>query len=748
MSKTFNFTSKIKDVQNRIVASTIREVSNLELLKSEEAIRDVIASYTSRFRAAEGMLTDITQYLAKSKSIVRLKDFNDLFESLYIDLQALYNDLEIVDGVLSLNLHRNKTYFLVIKKRIRDLWQRLRLTRLQVYDSLPGDESFYESFYTSVNSSHVGNIFVDKKNGYLSLSPKRKKVQNLAAQIKNITITNYPVESEDGGVVYTTSPLNSLEENYKSGPRDMMRNGLWKEELLCADVPDMIVNIGDSSKRINRAYRGAVSLVDIEYVYPLEINRFDIDIYGDRILDVDAILYKLKSTDDWSIARVIDEDTMTSADPTTSVNAHAAGRGFDVLSITNIVTFKAKYVRLVVNQRNYEFLDAERTNPVKLESSIDQDLGERRYELVKFHPSLEDQLTSPMDNTDTSLYSKIMNIVESTRTIADILTKINDLLSPGLRVVNSEFAKTLRFHVGAWSIEPVREEYTNLEGRYDSKPYTFGEGALISASMATNQSAPSSATCNWYISIKGKDIPVAANNNFWRKESLNFIDMSEYGTYSTWPGAFVLLDLPVDTTNADQIGIYENGVFEYQLGTQVAFLNSRLLYLHSIRDVARSQYTIRYPIALYSCVNQYVLNVRPGTFANKDLTLGICSCRREILEAFANSDVKYRPADSDAVSIAENYTISNGLCTAEEAKLWHGDTFPTCIWIDSEVYKQLIGVAGGAFSSLISTSNSKLSSTAADAQTYYDGGGFGPSDLSILGVTYMNIPPLSILRSL
>lgn len=745
MSKTFNYKSSIKDVQNRLIAASIKDVSNLDLLRSEEAIREVIKSYSDKFRAAEGMLTDVSKYFVESKNLVYLKDFNDLFESFYVDIQALYSDLEAIDRVLTLNLARNKAYYAVVKKRLRDLWQRLRLARMQIYDLTPGDESFYESFYSSVNSSVATDIFVDKKNGYISLAPRLKELKNRSAHIKNILVTTYPVDSEDGGVVHTTSPLNSLTENYKSGPRDMMRNGLWKEEVLCSDVPSMVINIGDATNKIMRAFTGVVSLIDIEYTYPMNINRFDIDVFGDRVLDVDTILYKLKSNDTWSVARIMDEDSLDNSSPLQTNLRQASGRGFDVLSITNILTFKAKYVRLVANQRNYELLDSDRTDSVKLDTIIDQDLGERRYQLIKFGPSLEESLTAPPTDDTKSLLSKILSIIETTRNVADILDKITRVLVPDTSIVTTNFSKTLQFNLGAWSIEPIREEYTTAVGKYDSKPYKFLDGALISASISDNKSIPSSATCNWYISVKGTDIPIVENNARWRKEPVNFIDMSDYGDYSLWPGSFVLLDLPIDASNANLLGIYENGVYNKQFGTKVAFLNSRILYFHDIRDTKRATYVVRYPVSLYGCVTQYVLNASASSQINKDLTLGISCSRREVLKAFCET-VQYT-SDQASGALKNNFTISSALATIDEARRWHGYAFSTCIWIDDSLYSHLSNI--GIFSSLVSWSQSKLSCTVDNAQSYYSGeNAIGPADLSVLGTSYVNIAPISTLRSI
>ena len=108
MNTAFSFKSSIKTIQNNLISQNIRDVSNSDILRSEEAITTVIASYIDRFKTLGGLLFDAGNYLAQSKAIIKVNDFNDIFQSVYIDLASLYGDLDAVDNVLSLNLQRNK----------------------------------------------------------------------------------------------------------------------------------------------------------------------------------------------------------------------------------------------------------------------------------------------------------------------------------------------------------------------------------------------------------------------------------------------------------------------------------------------------------------------------------------------------------------------------------------------------------------------------------------------------------------
>lgn len=741
----FTFSSSIKDIQNRIIASSIKQTSNMELLRSEEAIRDIIKSYTERFKSAEGMLTDASKYVAKSKTIINVDEFNKLFESLYIDLSALYNDIALIDEILQLNLARNKNYFLIMKKRVRELWQRLRLTRLNVFDLNPADESFYESFYSNVNIENSSNLVIDKKLGFVYLEPNYFKVHNKSFEIKNISSTVYPVENEDAGVLITTNVLNTLSGNYTDGPRDMLENGLWKEEVLCSEIPDMIVNIGSQSNPIRRTYKGVVAIVDIEYTYPVELNRLDLDVFGDKAIDVDAVLYKENSNSEWKFVREAISDDQSTWTPYSDISYTAIkGRGFDIISFINTEPVKAKHLRIVFNQQNFSLISTSDTASLSLDKQIEKDLSERRYELLKFNANLEKELTTPVNEENKSIYSKIMNAIESTRNIEDILQKISDVLVPPVNLSTLDFSKTAKFELGAWSIEPKYEEYTPAQGYFKTKPFRISDRHLVGASIVTKQSVPGETTCNWYVNIGTKDIPIVEGDNFWRKEPINFIDVRKYSVFSSWPGAFCLLDLPVDPLSAPYIGIYENGEYNEQVSNKIVFLNSRLLYFPLLRNPTMKNFVIRYQVAQFNCCNLYVLQPRPGYESDFDMTLGICSSRRDVLESLTRL-VKYIIDDSTMVPINEVYTITNALSTIEEAKLWFGEIFSNCIFIDSLISSKITPIIDTVFQGITLINTTKTSTTQEDIAAYLRGD--MSAGLQILS-NNPNVVPLSTLRNI
>jgi len=744
MNQTFNFQSSIKDVQNRILSQNLRQISNIELLNSEEAIRNVIKSYIDRFQTLGGMLIDINNYIVQSKEIIKVNNFNDLFEGIYIDLVALYGDIDLVDQVLTLNLQRNKVYFLNIKKRIRDLWNKLNLTRSYIYDSNPTDESYFESFFTDINSLSIKNMIIDKKNGYMYLLPVKTTVQNKSQLIKNITSITYPVRNDNGGVYYTTSELNTFEDNYKNGPRDMLENGLWKEEVLVSDIPSILLNIGSTINPIKRSYKGIVSLIDIEYVYPIEFNRIDFDLFGDKPVTIDAILYKEFLTDEWKVVNFQNDDPLTSYDDSYNLKTYSVnGSNFDILTFYNIEKVRVKYLRIVLNQNNYEFLtsDLNKENN-KLENKIQKDLEERRYELVHFNSNITDIVATPIIDENVSLYNTIISIIESTSNIESILKGIEKVLLPQINVTEYDFNNTIKFEIGTWSIEPKLEQYESSIGVFDSVPYKIKDRTLISASLNTKQTTPGATTCNWYINVEGKNIPIIENSKFVRKEPIYSIDMSSYSQFSDWKGTFVLLDFPIDPFLVDRISLYTNGVFTGDIYNRIVFLNSRLIFLNELKNSYGMNYVIRYPVALYNSVNLYTLVQRPSsTSIFKNFPFGIISTNKDILLTFIKKTFEYQ-----GNYLSQNYSITNSIATVEEAKSWFGEGYQNAIFVANEIKNYLSEPVNG-YGNVISYGDTKLLSSYNDVQSFMFGNTIGNADLSILSSLH-NIAPIPNSREL
>lgn len=733
----FNFTSGIKDIQNNLIAQSIRNSSNAEILKSEDAVKSLIKSYAERFETTNGMLFNVSRYVAESKSIIKTDDLNEMFESIWMDLRALYSDIDLVDQVLSLNLYRNKSYFLIIKKRIKDLWNKLNVTRLAIYDSNPTDESFYESFQTDINASKLKNVVVDKKTGYLHLQPIFKRTQNRTHQIKNVTSQTFPVTSDNGGVRSSTNILNTFEDNYVNGSRDMLEDGLWKEEIICNDIPLMSVDIGNDIRHIRRDFRGIVSIVDIEYTHLVEVNRLDIDLYGDYPILIDSVFYKQKNDDSWTaLTHEIEYKLNDEVIGTTDIKTSA----FDIITLYNIAKTNVKYLRIIFNQQHYTFLDSKSTNQLEFDKKVYDDLSNKRYELIKFGSSLDDTLGKPINDENTSLYNQIIKLIESTNNIENLLQDIDNIIKPQTNIVSYNFSKTAKFELGAWAIEPKIERYTQLNGIYDSNPYKLKDRALISVSLKTEQKTPLATTCNWYINVKGQSIPIIHNNEDNIKEPIFPVNLTQYPSFNNLgSGTYIILDFPINPYFTNNIVIYEeskNNLIPVD-SSKIAFFNSKLLYLSNITDPFRANYVIKYHPSNYSAVNVYTLQ-RYGQVTNFNIELGIVSSSKRLLSAFINTSFY------DGVKLSDIYNINSVISTIDESKMWFNDNFNKAIFIDSITKNDLLFVYDIKFEPFLSSKSSKISLNATNMTNYLNG---TSDDFDLLN-TYANVAPLPFRRQI
>ena len=751
----FNYKSTIKNIQSRLISQSIRDTANLDFLKSEEALSAVIKSYQDRFRSSRGMLFDASRFVVQSADIIKVEKFNEMFESIFIDLSALYSDLDLVDKVLKLNLGRNKNYFLIIKKRIRDLWNKLHLTRLLVYDENPSDESYYESFFTKINAKRLQDTIVDKKSGYLYLKPEYSRTHNISPLIKNISSTTYPEHNDNGGVRFTTSELNSYEDNYQNGPRDMLKNGLWKEQVLCNEIPDIVLDIGDDGPTINRKYKGIVSIIDIEFVYPVPMNRIDFDVFGDLSTKIDAILYKSNSNQTWQSAMLADPNRISLETDYTAKTKPAQGNAFDIISFQNITKVNVKHLRIVLNQENYILLDSEDIVNKTVDEKIQTDLSERRYELIKFGSNLDDIFSKPVNDENTSLYFRILDIIESTNNIDIMLDKIDALLNPKIEVVAYNYRRTAKFEIGAWAIEPKIEKYTQAIGHFDSMLYSVPDRPLTSVSIVSSQTTPKSCTANWYVGIGSKNIPIIENNKIIRKEPLYPIDMSQYNNYSTWiGGSFFLLDCPLDTILYDEMYISVNGGTFQKISDfgRIAFLNSRLIYIHNIPDPFEAVYTIKYPVALQSAINLFGIKPKPGASAPEEITLDLIGSRYEVLDAFIKEpqwkSITQKNDQGDPFNLDDLFEVTSVISTQEEAKGWFGRNFNLAVFVGDKIKEYFdVTINNSQYSSIIGGGESKTISKYSDLLNYIGGVSVGPSDFSLIGAM-PNVAPLNQIRNI
>lgn len=715
--KDFNYSNNLIDIQNQLIAQSIRDSSNLQLAKTEEAIKSVMQSYIDRFNKVGGMLTDISKYIVQSKTLIKIDTFNKLFESIYIDFLSLYKNLETVDNVLSLNLNRNKLFYFSIKKKIRDLWNQLELVENSILTDTNSSSIIYESFQNDINISKSKDIFIDKKNGIIHLNTVKKQVINKSFNIKSVVCNTYPSDNIDGGVYYSSNTLNSFNENYSSGSHDLLENGLWKEEVICNDIPSLLLNIGSSVQKLYKSFDGIVSVIDIEFASNISFNRFDIDVFCDSYLNLDSILYKSYNEDTWKYVK--------------SNNQSVSMKNFDIISQMNIDICTCRFLRIVLNQKNYTILTQLSEPSLNIDEQVKKDLSERRYELVKFDKNIYN-LAVPNNSNNISLYNKIINVIETTRDINKILNKIEKILIPDINVLKYDYHNTYKYEIGAWSIEPILEKYTSNTGFFKSSDYLIDKGTPISITIDTIQSTPDLSTCNWYITYNNKNIPILENKNTFRREKIKNFDMSKYLDFSLWNGTFMLLDFPVDPSKLSYISIYENGIKMSINYTDIIFLNSKLIYIDSISKFSKLDYVIEYYTPINSCVNLWALRPNDTNISNiNDIPLGVVSSRRDFLELFINN-AKINITGEESY-LSSFFIIENFIALKDEAMMWFGSTFNTCLFISSELLEK--NIISFDINSYITISSSKISGNINIANDYLNSNIISSCDYSLIGST-------------
>lgn len=733
----FEVSSQLQKVQSQLMSASIRDASNVALLRSEEAIRNVIASYAEKFNSTGGMLTQIAKHQVDAGDLITTQQFNDLFNSLYIDLTALYKEIQYVDEILNINLDRNVKFFGLLKKRMRDLWHKLELTRLSISDDSPSDESYFESF-SSLGSKHTySNLLLDKKTGVLYLSPRVREIQNESYQIKNITARTFPVHTPDGGVIFTTDVLNTFEYNYDAGnPRDMLINGLWKEQVFCKDVPEILYNVTEQDDNLLKVRAiGILSLIDIEYTYPVDINAIDIDVFGEYPVSILGILYRNTNTESWKRAKkyVYDSDSNLYIDGFRGVEK------FDIISIKNIETFNAKYVRLILNQKYYDVLDSTDLNVFTQEEKINQDLAERRLEIVKLESDSDDDAKKPKEYSNESMYVQIMDIVENTKSIGETLLKIVNVINPPVKVEQVDFGRTLKYELGAWEIAPSDYQFGSAIGKFDSGPYQLRDKSLILTTLSVAQEIPDGTTCNWYISNPDKpnlNIPILPQGVSLRKEPVHFVSLSDMESNGWTVGSFIQLDFPIDPSYISSIKIYRNGTAIPLSSFSYYFMNSSIIYINDIVDSTKDNYVIEYVPAIFDTVNIYALEqIKSDNF---NLHLGVASTSINVLKAFVKNT--YFGAPNDIGVIQDNYTVKRMNCTSAEYTLFFSNKYTNNLFISSRLLP--------LFSNVIARGVLRYSTGVCKNDAVYSTVFPTLFDSDLLGTSYIPMVPRKIERNI
>jgi len=341
----------------------------------------------------------------------------------------------------------------------------------------------------------------------------------------------------------------------------------------------------------------------------------------------------------------------------------------------NIEVLKSRFLRVVFNQKHYDILESSEMETSSLEQKINTDLSERRYDVVKLDGGSNDRLAKPKSYDVESLYGEITGIIESTRSLEETIEDVINKIEPTPKLKSINFKKTLKYEVGAWSIEPVSNKYKGI-GKFDSAEYQLRDRSLISVSLNTNQEDIKYNTCNWFIKSPGYDkyVPIMENKDIIRTEPVHFIKPQFYIDKGWESGYFIQLDFPIAPEMLSNSYLYVDGNLVSINMYNYILLNSTLLYIDDINDASDGMYVIQYfPSRLESC-DIYILENVEDYNSNNHLEYDVVTPRASLMNLFIDkiktgNESKYRVKRSKCTILEYNnyFPNSQNICLSQYA---------------------------------------------------------------------------------
>ena len=694
----FNYKSQTEKYINKELDIRLGEFTTQGIVKSEEEYKKIIDGLLKSIEGDAGRITSSTRYLVRPDETVASGKINNLFKDLESDMRILHNELRDAKKVMDLSLARNKIFFRHIKDKVASIWKEIGKFRETSFNTESADYTFFESFDADDSNMTLSGLTVDRKKGILHLTPAEVDTHFESRDIQEVTLSLYPPENRDGGVYETTNPNNKITADYDSGNRDMMKSGLWKVQLLTADVPSTLLDV--LTKSTTTTYRGVVAYLDIVFTGQKTINEFGFDPYGEFPVKILGIRYKKTLASDWQTATTTDNE---------EVESHVIAEDSDWMYIRNINTITARCIRIILHQENYITVS-------KLMSSVDsmvdkmiRDLQEKRYQKSDYRYKFTDAIprVSDTDEEHGTLYDEIMKIIEEDGSIDSLETKISEVLIPQPAEINTDIRNWKVYNIGAWSIEPKFVTYAPAAaGIYMSHDpldrksgFRFNNGAPTEATLYTRQTEPTGTAIEWYLTADNGvdaqvDIPIIPNSDLYRTEVISigkYYPLSNVATDSTYRTTtnlnnvdnVIKLDFPIHPAYVGEVILYENGkelVNENAAtidvrGKVIEMYNSTELYIPDIDiESGRFIYAIKYIPAAIDTVKCWVLvPTRKRQSGYIDIGSAMIFANPQLAKFFASYLPKIKLGDLDApphVSRSDNYQVRMHLCTKDEYDDW------------------------------------------------------------------------------
>lgn len=663
----------IASVQRQLISNHVSDISNVQAIKSETVIKDILKSYSDKFANLGEQLTSLTKLSIDERSLISKDQFNNILLNLYIDVKSLYSQLDIIDEQLDLNLTRNKNFFSILKRRTQDLNNQLHQIQVNIDDSSIYDETYFESFSNSIGSHKYIDVDVDKKSGLLKLNPVKTEFQNKSFLIKDIKSTIIPFITDDGGVIDSTSEYNTFEYNYsKKELKDMLVDGLWKHQLFCNDIPIIKYNINpdtDGSPMYIQT-TGIVAIVDIVFTRTVDINTLDVDLFGEFKTDLLSVLYLNEYKDHDNISKLRWVPIRSNSRPEYTPEQNAAlgvTSNFDYIQINNIKNIQTSSIRLVFNQKNFTTSVGNNSDLENISSKINNDMSQKR--LIPIETKIEFDDGPGVDDSFElkSLKIKVYDIIESTYSIQQTLNEIILLFDPMPQLSLVDVSKLLKYELGAWSILPSFNTYIG-SGTFISSEYTIRDKSLLAVSLITKQTEPVLSTVNWEILSpdESKSFPLLERDKKYRIEPVKVINnayMTQLG-YTT--GSIIKLDFPINILSLAGIDMYINGVKknlnEYLVAGKIFFFNSRTFFIDGITDINKYTYLIRYIPSFHDTCYIYTISILSNTgYPNLEKYIAFTTKELAItfLTALDKNNIEKYIINKDTITVHEWNSLFN-----------------------------------------------------------------------------------------
>lgn len=671
------FEDKNNQYLNQEVDLRLSELTAQGLIKSEEEYKRVIENTLQNINSDLQRITDVKKYVVKRDDLVSSEQLNSLFTDLSSDLRILHKEMSDIHKAIDITFERNQLFYRRIKNRIASIWKEIQHFRENSFNLEGATYTFFESFNEDSVMSLVG-LTIDKKTGTLVLSPGYINSYSDSSEVASVDMTLYPMANKDGGLVETTSPQNTFDYNYKKGDRTLLKDGLWKVQMLAADIPEVILDI--FGRGTNLSYRGLVADVEITFVSQKLINEINIDPYGDFTTKVLAVNYlPTETSTEWMVAVKDNGDVLTGSD-------------VDWIRLRNFKPFSAKKLRITFHQPNFQIISRLMN---KVDSMVDKmvtALIEQRFDKINYEYKSPDQFPKYDTTEEADLYDEVMKIIEEGGDITTLESQITDILVPKPIAIKADISNWKLYNLGAWSIDPRNVGYTpqsiGVYISHDSRDRTSGykmtNGSPMYAKLYTKQEEPGSSSIEWSLmadvdGVNYVEIPIMPNNDLWRNESVGYNDYyplkystrRQVSTYRNMYNVFKL-DFPVHPMYKAVTVILENGS-EYLVEDSHVFdfYNSTELYVPTADVVNGSIYSIRYVPALIDTVKCWTLIPNKPTELGKIDFAHMCVfATKAAAEEMINILKGTIGTPPSYVTVANSYTVVSQLCTKKEYNEW------------------------------------------------------------------------------